>query len=87
MIDLAADKGIGPQMEHSIAFIVNRMINDPRRWGDPIRNLRHAQMVEYHGRHNDLLAIYSVHDRVPIVFLFQLVPLPDHPLFGENFEE
>lgn len=84
MLDRAHALGIGPQVEHSIAFIVDRIINDPRGWGDPVRNFRHAQLVEYHGRHADFLAVYAVHERIPIVFLMQLSPLPGNRLFGET---
>ena len=40
----------------------------------------------YHGRHDRLLAVYTIHVRVPIVFLWQVVPQDGHPLFGENFD-
>ena len=86
MIDVALAHGFGPDLEYSIAFIVDQLINDHRGWGDPVRRLQHAKLIEYHGRFENLLAIYAVHDRIPIVFLSALTPMPDHPLFGEVFD-
>lgn len=42
--------------------------------------------MEYHGRHNQLLCVYSVHVRIPTVVITQLVPQDGHPLLGENFD-
>ena len=54
----------------------------PREWGDPVRHYAHLKMTEYRGQHWQLRCRYSVHDRVPIVFLTEITPLPDSPLFG-----
>ena len=83
MLDRAAARGIGPEIQEAVATIFSRLINEPRKWRpDP-----EAQQVEYHGRHNRFLAVYTVHDRVPIVFLWKLIPQEGNPLFGENFDE
>jgi hypothetical protein len=78
-----ADKR-GVLAEAAAAFhqIVRWLIRRPRKWGDPIRNLRHAQVTVYRGIHWDLACQYGVHDRVPIVFLSDIRPLPDNPLYG-----
>jgi hypothetical protein len=86
MLDRAVARGVGPGIQQAVATIFSRLINEPRKWGDPIRNLRNAQQVEYHGRHERFLAVYTVHDRVPIVFVWRLVPQEGNPLFGENFD-
>ena len=86
MLDRAAARGVGPEARQAVAGIIHRLVNEPRKWGDPVRNHRKAKLVEYNGRHGGFLAIYSVHERVPIVFLTQLVPQAGHPLFGENFD-
>lgn len=86
VLERARAMGIGPSIERALAFIVDRFIDDPRGWGDLIRNLGNAELVEYHGRHANFLAVYSVHDRVPIVFLLRLILLPGNPLVGENLE-
>ena len=87
MLRRAVVKGVGSPIQQSVAEIFKRLIMKPREWGDPIRNLQHARLVEYHGRHGDFLAIYAVHDRIPMVFLNHLIPLPRNPLYGESFGE
>jgi len=47
-----------------------------------MRRYRHAQLTEYRGLHWILLCRYAVHDRVPIVFLTDITPLEENPLFG-----
>ncbi len=86
MLDLASALEVRPEIERSIAEIVDKLIHDPRGWGDPIRNFRHAHLIEYHGRHRGFFAAYSVHERIPMVFLLQLLPLPGNPLFGQSFD-
>lgn len=86
MLERATARGVGPETHEDISTIFERLINEPRKWGDPIANLRNAQQVEHHGRHRRFLAVYTVHDRVPIVFLWKLIPQEGHPLFGENFD-
>ena len=86
MLARAATRGIRPEVERSVAFILDHLVMEPRTWGDPVWNLRNAEQVTYHGRHDRLLAVYTVHERVPIVFLWQIVPQEGHPLFGENFD-
>jgi hypothetical protein len=86
MLARAAQRGIRPETERSLNDFLEHLVMNPRGWGDPIRNLRNAHQVEYHGRHDRFLAIYTVHDRVPIVFLWYLIPQEGNPLFGENFD-
>lgn len=86
MIARAATRSIRPEVERSIAFILDRLVMAPRTWGDPVWNLRNAEQVAYHGRRDRLLAVYTVHVRVPIVFLWQIGPQDGHPLFGEDFD-
>jgi hypothetical protein len=86
MLQRALAIGIGPEIERAIAEIVDKLIKDPRAWGDPVRNFHHAHLVEYHGRHRGFFAAYSVHDRIPMVFLLQLIPLPGNPLLDENLD-
>lgn len=54
----------------------------PRDWGDPVRQYRKPQLTEYRAQHWKLQFRYTVHDRIPIVFLLEITPLPDSPLFG-----
>jgi hypothetical protein len=86
MLARARTLGIGPQVERSVAEIFLQLRQRPREWGDPVRNFRIANFVEYHGRHNKLLCVYSVHVRIPTVVITRLVPQEGHPQFGENFD-
>jgi hypothetical protein len=86
MLIRAAERGIRPAIERSLNQILEHLTMNPRGWGDPVRNLRKAQQIEYHGRHDRFLAIYTVHDRVPMVFLWRLIPQDGHPLFGEDLD-
>jgi hypothetical protein len=86
MLDRASELGIRPQIELPIAEIIHFLTQSPRGWGDPLRNFRHAQTVEYRGRHKNFRCIYSVHDRVPIVFMAELTPMEGNPLHGEEFD-
>jgi hypothetical protein len=52
----------------------------PRTWGDPIRNLRKLQQVQFRGRVAPFFAYYSVHERVPMVILGDVIVDADHPL-------
>jgi hypothetical protein len=86
MLAHTGELGIGPQVERSVAEIFLQLRQRPREWGDPVWNFRMANFVEYHGRHNGLLCVYSVHVRIPTVVISRLVPQEGHPLFGGNFD-
>lgn len=87
MIDRADLLGAGTSVRNSIAEILRSLIHEPREWGDPIHNLRHAKLVEYHGRCGDFLVVYAVHYRIPMVFMNEIIPLPNNPLFGQSFDD
>jgi hypothetical protein len=86
MLDRAAALGIQPQISQAIAEILDRLTEAPRQWGDLLRNYRHAHTVEYRGLHKNFRCIYSVHERIPIVFMTELTPLEGNPLYGENLD-
>jgi hypothetical protein len=66
----------------ALTEITRRLVNEPRKWGDPIRHRSNAKLTEYRGLHWNLVCLYGVRDRVPIVFLTEIIPLEDSPLFG-----
>lgn len=86
MLNRAADLGILPEIELAIAEIIHLLTQSPRGWGDPLRNFQHAQTVEYRGQHRNFQCYYSIHDRIPIVFVASLTTLEGNPLHGENFD-
>ena len=62
--------------------IFDFLTQEPREWGDPIRHYHGLKLMQYRGQHWNFQCMYSVHDRVPIVFLNQIILLPRNPLFG-----
>jgi len=86
MIEKAGALGVARDTEVAIAEILHRLVIRPRSWGDPLMNLRHLNAVQYRGLHKDFRCIYSVHERIPIVFMTELTPLEGNPLFGHNFD-
>ena len=78
----AEARGVLAEAGEAPAEIVRRLVRRPRRWGDPIRHPAHAQLTQYRGVHWNLACYYAVHDRVPIVFLTDITPLEESPLFG-----
>lgn len=87
MLDRARAIGVGDEIDGAIAEILSLLIQSPREWGDPIRDYRHAQLTEYHGRHRHFLCVYAVHHRIPTVFATQLIVQEGNPLFGEHFDD
>jgi hypothetical protein len=86
MLARARELGVGPQVERAVAEIFLQLRQRPRDWGDPVRDFRNLNFVEYHGRHAKLPCVYSVHVRIPTVVITRLVPQDGHPLFGEDFD-
>jgi hypothetical protein len=85
--ELAARLGRGPEVARAFAHMIQRLRTDPREWGDPVRDYRHAQLTEYHASHWKFRCKYAVHARVPIVFLLDLWPLECNPLFGTDLSD
>ena len=86
MIDRAHQLGCGEAIEFAIAQIFYFLLQTPREWGDPIRDFRHAQFTQYHGRHEHFLCVYHVHERLPMVVVTHLIPQEGNSLFGEAFD-
>jgi hypothetical protein len=87
MLDRAQAKVVGDEIKNAIAEIFGFLIQEPREWGDPIRDYRHAQLTEYHGRHQNFLCVYAVHQRIPTVFVTQLIAQEGNQLFGQEFDD
>jgi len=72
--------GIRTDVERLLKHIDVELKYHPRTWGDPIRNLRTLQQVQFRGRLEPLTVYYSVHERVPMVILGDIIVAQDHPL-------
>ena len=81
LLNLAAARGVLGEAADALTEIIRLLVHEPRRWGDPMRGYRHALLTQYRGVHWNVRCQYAVHDRVPIVFLTEITPLPGCPLF------
>jgi hypothetical protein len=77
---LAAVRGISDAFDGAVDRIMGMLRMTPRESGDPIRHLRGLSMTQYRIYHGGLIADYSIHDRIPMIALWSLVPGPSHPL-------
>jgi hypothetical protein len=82
LLSAAQVRGVFSEAADAISEITRLLVGEPREWGDPIRKWPHAHLTEYRGIYWNLRCRYGVHDRVPIVFLTEIVPLERCPLFG-----
>jgi hypothetical protein len=87
MLARASQLGIGYEVAVAFREIIDSVTNRPRSWGDPLRHFGASQMIYYRGSTGGFAAVYSVHDRIPMSFLYDIVPLPGHPMYGESFDD
>ena len=78
--DRAHARSIGVLFDAAVDRIREMLRMSPRNSGDPIRALRGLGMTQYRIYYEQLIADYSVHDRIPMVVLWSLRPGPGHPL-------
>ena len=78
-------KQIGDGFDLAVSRILEMLKMSPRQSGDPIHALRGLGMTRYRIYFENLIADYSVHDRIPMVVLWSLRPGPNHPLQGPSF--
>ncbi|MBO0698597.1 MAG: hypothetical protein J2P46_09395 [Zavarzinella sp.] len=76
----AAAMGIGTAFRDAVRRVLEALRQDPRRAGDPLRNLRGLKMTEYRLLREQLVVNYSVHDRIPMVTVWRFQPTSGHPL-------
>lgn len=80
LVERAVARGIGPPFRAAVDAILTALRDNPRRAGDPLRHLQGMQSVLYRAYRDDLIAHYTVHDRIPMVTVWQFDPGPHHPL-------
>jgi hypothetical protein len=78
--DRARTRGIAESFDAAVDRILEMLRMTPRESGDPVRRLRGLNMTHYRIYHERLVADYSVHERIPMVVLWSLLPGPSHPL-------
>lgn len=72
--------GLRADVERLLSQVDEELRMRPRDWGDPLRNFPSVQTVQYRGLAEFLLAYYTVHDRLPWVFLSSVTVPNGHPL-------
>ena len=87
MLIRASELKIGYETATAFREIIDAVTNRPRDWGDPLRHFGASQMIYYRGLYGGFAAVYSVHDRIPMSFLYDITPMPEHPLYGVSFDE
>ena len=80
LLSRAKPLGLFAELEQVLFQVDEHLHQRPREWGDPIRNFPAAQSVQYRGQVDPIIAYYSVHDRLPMVFLNWVTVPKGHPL-------
>ncbi len=76
----AAARGIGISFRDTVRDILAALRDDPRGAGDPLRQLQGLSSHLYRLVRERLIVHYTVHDRIPMVTVWQFEPGPGHPL-------
>ena len=71
--------GFAQTFDSAIDQILDHLRMRPRVWGEPSHHLRGLQMTAFRKMHERLLVIYSVHDRIPMVTIWDIIPTTGHP--------
>jgi hypothetical protein len=82
LINQARSAGIGPSFIADLTAIVANLIDRPRDWGDPLHDLHSLDLTMFRGIHAKIAVTFAIHNRLPIVFLREIIPILDHPLAG-----
>jgi hypothetical protein len=82
LIQRAAVVGLGPDTRDTLLYMEEQLRTRPRTWGDPSYRLKGLQVTVFRRAYRRLHFTYTVHDRVPIVTLWNVKPILGHPLAG-----
>ncbi|HEX3148337.1 MAG TPA: hypothetical protein VHR66_09660 [Gemmataceae bacterium] len=80
LIRRATAHGIGVEFRNAVVDILFALRDDPREAGDPLRKLRGMNSILYRVSRNSLIGYYTIHERIPMVTVWQFEPSPQHPL-------
>lgn len=86
MLERSRQLGVGDEIARSITAILEHLMLGPREWGDPLRHFRSLQMTQFGRMIAGFRCEYSVHDRIPMVVISKLFPVPNNPLCGQGFD-
>lgn len=80
LLERAVARGIGDTLRNAVSDLLTALRVNPRRTGDPLRNLRGMSSTLYRIYRNGLIAHYTVHDRIPMVTIWRFETDRYHPL-------
>jgi hypothetical protein len=78
---LANQLGLGSDFRESLKEMDARLQTEPESWGDPQRDMRHMHLTVYHRYGPILIVKYAVHIDGSPVFVLDVQPTPDTPLY------
>jgi hypothetical protein len=78
--DVAHARGLAGSFDSAVDQILQMLRMAPRESGDPLRRLHGMTSTLYRFYRHGLIGHYTVHDRIPMVTLWQFEPGPHHPL-------
>jgi hypothetical protein len=82
LIRRAAAIGHGRVMRDALVVMDSELRSRPREWGEPSYHLRGLQVTVFRRIYRQLFFVYTVHDRIPMVTLWNVIPTSGHPLAG-----
>jgi hypothetical protein len=80
LLQRAATRGIGVPYRDAVTDILTAPRDNPLRAGDPLRHLQGMASTLYRIYRHGLIGHYTLHDRIPMVTVWQFGPGPGHPL-------
>jgi hypothetical protein len=84
LVRRSAAIGLGAEMRQTLVYIEEQLRMRPRDWGEPSHHLKGLQMTAFKKMYKWLLVVYTVHDRIPMVTLWNVIPTSGHPLADPN---
>ena len=81
LLGRAAAAGIHASVSKEITVINDRLLGDPRNFGEITHDLRILQLENFLATQNGIRVVFAVHKRIPIVFVNNVRLLPSHPLY------
>lgn len=84
--DLAGRVGQRSAFIDAVREMRQRLVADPRKWGDPLRELRGMAATYFRRCGPVLIVAYAVHHTRPVVFVQQVWLTPGSPLADAEFD-
>ena len=79
--EVATRIGLRDAFEAAVRDMYDRLRADPESWGDPVRDYRGLHLAQYYHYGPLLFVDYAVHIDGTPVFVLDIEPTPDTPLY------